>query len=140
MPGWKVTWNPPDCSNGSNGYPGGWGPEGRPPVAWAHHTPSQALAVPVLPAMSPEGPAPERATDIANSNAAAPPSKPNPGHLFLCGHAVLLGAMTATGDVLSGKAGIEEWSAAFRSESSAAAAAVTPVGGFVLRQHVFAKA
>jgi hypothetical protein len=34
--------------NFSPGYPGGWGPEGRPPVAWAHtEGTTQALAGPV---------------------------------------------------------------------------------------------
>mmetsp|Transcript_44177 Transcript_44177/g.70998 ORF Transcript_44177/g.70998 Transcript_44177/m.70998 type:complete len:231 (+) Transcript_44177:3-695(+) len=129
MPGWKVNWNPPDCSDGSNGYPGGWGPEGRPPVAWVQTDGAvEARSLPHL-ALS-QGPQAQTSS--------SKPSKPNPGHLLLCGHACLLGAMTATTHVLSGKSDVAKWNASFQKESSAAADSMTPVGGFVLRRLIFA--
>jgi len=58
-----------------------------------------------------------------------------PGHLLLCGHACLMGAIEATGKLLStGDAGA--WSSDFASASRAAADAVSPVTGFVVGHHV----
>ena len=126
MPGWKVTWNPPDCSGGSNGYPGGWGPEGRPPVAWAEVGDGnmEALAVPTVPPLALQ----PQPTTVRPAN---------PAHLVLCGHAMLLGAMTATGNVITQKTRFEEFETCLRKESCAAAEAMTPVGGLILREHVF---
>ena len=73
--------------------------------------------------------------------------RPSIAHLILTGEAALLGAATATAALLTSAicrpAGEEPvdaaaaWSASFRANTSAAAAAVTPIGAYVLRSHVF---
>ena len=69
--------------------------------------------------------------------------KPSPGHLVLCGNALALGALTAvwnwSGKKLSGENEEENQLADdFASVSSDAANSVSPIGGYMLRQHVFA--
>ena len=49
-------------------------------------------------------------------------SRPGPGHLLLCGHALLFGVVMAT--VKEG-----DWQANFEADSAAAADSMTPVGG-----------
>jgi hypothetical protein len=61
----------------------------------------------------------------------------NPAHLVLCGHAMLLGAVTVTGNVIAQKTRFEDFGECLRTESCAAAEAMTPVGGLILREHVF---
>jgi hypothetical protein len=56
------------------------------------------------------------------------PSKPGPGHLLLCGHALLFGAVMATVNA----AGDEDWQTKFETNSAAAADSMTPVGGSVV--------
>ena len=56
------------------------------------------------------------------------PSKPGPGHLLLCGHALLFGAVMATVDAAAG----EDWQTKFETKSAAAADSMTPVGGNVI--------
>jgi hypothetical protein len=67
--------------------------------------------------------------------------RPGIGHVYNLGPAMLLGALSATaeagGRLLSGRAD-DDWMAHFRSETDAAAGAVTPLGQLILRRHVFA--
>jgi len=125
MPGWKVTWNPPDCSTQQT-------PDVRglmPPAAW---TQTEALAPAGLAL------APPAAVEKAGVKAA----RPSPGHFLLCGHAALLGAATATAGLLQDPAAedpLGRWARSFRAATTEAAAAVTPVGAYVLREHVLGK-
>eukprot|EP00277_Geminigera_cryophila_P044549 CAMPEP_0173067752 /NCGR_PEP_ID=MMETSP1102-20130122/7006_1 /TAXON_ID=49646 /ORGANISM="Geminigera sp., Strain Caron Lab Isolate" /LENGTH=217 /DNA_ID=CAMNT_0013935485 /DNA_START=247 /DNA_END=900 /DNA_ORIENTATION=- len=64
-------------------------------------------------------------------------SRANPGHLLLCGHAMLLGAAMATQEILCGNADIVFWKRSFEDKSGAAAEAMTPIGGYVLKHLVF---
>ena len=69
-------------------------------------------------------------------------SRPSPGHFVLCGHAALLGAATATAALLQDPQGedvLGRWARSFRTATADAAAAVTPVGAYVLREHVLGK-
>jgi len=59
----------------------------------------------------------------------------SPGHLMLCGHASILGAFIATNKVFT-TGNISNWGKDFRNSSSDAAAAVSPVGGYVMKTHV----
>ena len=61
-------------------------------------------------------------------------TKPGPGQLMLCAHACVLGAASATSDMLCGKATADEWGARFQTQATQAAASVTPVGACALRQ------
>lgn len=67
--------------------------------------------------------------------------RPGIGHVYNLGPAMLLGALSATaeagGRLLSGRDDAD-WMARFRSETDAAAGAVTPLGQMILRRHVFA--
>mmetsp|Transcript_689 Transcript_689/g.1809 ORF Transcript_689/g.1809 Transcript_689/m.1809 type:complete len:321 (-) Transcript_689:142-1104(-) len=67
----------------------------------------------------------------------AKPVRPSPGHLLFCGHALAFGAVSATMQLINGEK--KDWRATFESESSKAANAITPVGGYVLQTHVFGK-
>eukprot|EP00277_Geminigera_cryophila_P006389 CAMPEP_0179429310 /NCGR_PEP_ID=MMETSP0799-20121207/14720_1 /TAXON_ID=46947 /ORGANISM="Geminigera cryophila, Strain CCMP2564" /LENGTH=281 /DNA_ID=CAMNT_0021205153 /DNA_START=42 /DNA_END=887 /DNA_ORIENTATION=+ len=65
----------------------------------------------------------------------AKPTPANPGHFLLCGHAVLLGAVDATTKLVqTGK--IESWSGDFKNTAKGAACASSPVGGFIMREHI----
>ena len=69
--------------------------------------------------------------------------RPGIGHVYNLGPAMILGAFAATaeagGRLLSGRATPDDgWMAHFRSETDAAAGAVTPLGQLILRRHVFA--
>eukprot|EP00960_Hanusia_phi_P068394 766835-Hanusia_phi.AAC.1 len=121
MPGWNVTWNPPDCNTQVT-------PDVRgmmPSAAW-HQVggTTEALAVPAMMSNEVDQVAPKGTT-----------SKASPGHLVLCGHAALMGAWMATSDALDRKGGT--WFESFKQHTQAAANAVTPVGGKVLETHVF---
>uniref|UniRef100_A0A7S1H7V1 Uncharacterized protein n=1 Tax=Hemiselmis andersenii TaxID=464988 RepID=A0A7S1H7V1_HEMAN len=64
-------------------------------------------------------------------------TRASPGHLIMAAHACTFGAVAATVAVLKGEQ--EEgmgWADTFRLEASKAAAAVSPVGGYVVAQHV----
>jgi len=63
-------------------------------------------------------------------------SRPSPGHFVLMGHAMLFGALSAStsAKVLSGE---ESWTHCFKKSSTEAASAITPVGGFLLKEKVF---
>mmetsp|Transcript_19276 Transcript_19276/g.53470 ORF Transcript_19276/g.53470 Transcript_19276/m.53470 type:complete len:188 (+) Transcript_19276:602-1165(+) len=130
MPGWKVTWNPPDCNTQTT-------PDVRglmPPAAWSQTSPSEALAPPAA---------------LATAEAVTAPkaARPSPGHLILCGHAALFGAASATAGLVQGlfsgegkeEQPLERWAREFRTTTAEAAAAVTPVGAFVLKNHVLGK-
>jgi len=59
----------------------------------------------------------------------------SPGHLMMLGHASLFGAAQATWKmVCSGK--VEQWGSDFQKASCEAADAASPVGGYVMRQHL----
>jgi len=72
------------------------------------------------------------------------PCKPHFSHYVLCGHAMVLGAITATanvgGKMLEGKK-VEEgaWQAEFSKTAEEAVKSVTPVGGYILTKQVFGK-
>ena len=80
------------------------------------------------------GSAPEVAPSPSPKPTAAQAS---PGHLVMCWNALIYGAASATGKAFEGKGGVEAWTDTFQESSSSAAAAMTPVGGFVLKTHVF---
>lgn len=89
-------------------------------MAWVQSDgPQQMLAQPAL-----EGPLPKHPTL----------TKPGPGQLMLCAHACVLGAASATSDMLCGKATADEWGARFQTQATEAAASVTPVGACALRK------
>jgi len=109
-----------------------------PPVATGSLKP-QAKALP---------PTPEQGKFVAEESAAplkAAPGKKatpaSPGHLLMCGHACLLGAMEATGKLVQkqdAKNWLSAWKDDFSSASTAAAEATSPVGGYVMRTHIMA--
>ncbi len=81
---------------------------------------------------------------------AAKASRPSPGHFLLCGHAAIFGAATATAGLIKelvsdtppaadGGDALSRWKRSFRSTTAEAAAAVTPVGAYMLRAHVMRK-
>jgi len=70
----------------------------------------------------------------AKMGSEAKPVRPAPGHMLMCGHALALGAFQSIGPAMAGKDFMSEW----KKESIDAANAMTPVGGFILREHVFA--
>eukprot|EP00291_Cryptomonas_curvata_P018982 CAMPEP_0172171412 /NCGR_PEP_ID=MMETSP1050-20130122/11879_1 /TAXON_ID=233186 /ORGANISM="Cryptomonas curvata, Strain CCAP979/52" /LENGTH=480 /DNA_ID=CAMNT_0012842843 /DNA_START=68 /DNA_END=1512 /DNA_ORIENTATION=- len=84
------------------------------------------------------------AAPVALENGAAPaakPSRPSPGHLMLMGHACILGALDATSKMAAGLFSDTEgegasWRENFVASSTAAASAVTPVGGFILKERI----
>mmetsp|Transcript_23707 Transcript_23707/g.77177 ORF Transcript_23707/g.77177 Transcript_23707/m.77177 type:complete len:89 (+) Transcript_23707:584-850(+) len=63
-------------------------------------------------------------------------SRPSPGHFILMGHAMLYGIVSASTNakVLCGE---ESWTNCFKQCSTEAADAITPVGGFLLKEKVF---
>jgi len=69
------------------------------------------------------------------SEAQIPKVPASPGHLMLCGNATLLGMFDATRKVLQGGK-VEEWEKDVRDASAAAASAVSPVAGYVMKTHV----
>mmetsp|Transcript_48098 Transcript_48098/g.75117 ORF Transcript_48098/g.75117 Transcript_48098/m.75117 type:complete len:88 (+) Transcript_48098:167-430(+) len=86
--------------------------------------------------MTAEAPVVMTAAGSDLATAGTKPARPSPGHLVMCGHALTFGAISATiSSLTEGK----KWGEAFRTESCKAADAITPVGGFVLSQHVFKK-
>lgn len=124
------------------GYPGYYDPYAgyyysQPAYGYTYYTcaeapaPAEQLALPVMqqlpqPKDPSTDPSPEEAT-----------VKASPGHLLLCAHAMLLGAALATQDVLSGKDDVANWGGSFKDQSNAAADSMSPVGAYVLKQHVF---
>ena len=59
----------------------------------------------------------------------------SPGHILLCGHAFVLGAVEATSKLVqTGK--IESWSGDFKTTAKEAAKAGSPVGGVIMQQHI----
>ncbi len=81
---------------------------------------------------------------------AAKASRPSPGHFLLCGHAAIFGAATATAGLLKelvsdappaadGGDALSRWKQTFRATTTEAAAAVTPVGAYMLRAHMMCK-
>lgn len=88
--------------------------------------------------------APVRADGPENQTVGPTTVKAGPGHLYLCGHAFILGAMHAT-KAATNKAFSKEpadfasvWEDEFKSYSQAAADSMTPLGGYILREHVLA--
>mmetsp|Transcript_15485 Transcript_15485/g.10854 ORF Transcript_15485/g.10854 Transcript_15485/m.10854 type:complete len:207 (+) Transcript_15485:3-623(+) len=83
---------------------------------------------------------PQAAVEVtpAQAEASQTNSKANPSHFLLCGHAMLLGALSATVTKLT-KEDKASWSEVFERESKEAAAAVTPVGSHLMSTHVFGK-
>mmetsp|Transcript_17775 Transcript_17775/g.49189 ORF Transcript_17775/g.49189 Transcript_17775/m.49189 type:complete len:358 (-) Transcript_17775:17-1090(-) len=69
----------------------------------------------------------------------APVSRPSLGHYYVCGTAMLLGALAATQEELGalGQDKKQGWGERFRAHAEAHAAAVSPVGHLVLSRHVF---
>eukprot|EP00277_Geminigera_cryophila_P019289 CAMPEP_0179433540 /NCGR_PEP_ID=MMETSP0799-20121207/17943_1 /TAXON_ID=46947 /ORGANISM="Geminigera cryophila, Strain CCMP2564" /LENGTH=183 /DNA_ID=CAMNT_0021211599 /DNA_START=32 /DNA_END=583 /DNA_ORIENTATION=+ len=92
--------------------------------------PAQQLALPVMQELP-------QAKDSAYAIPADAAHKASPGHLLLCAHAMLLGAAMATQDVLSGKDDVANFKRSFQDQSNAAANSMSPVGAYVLKQHVF---
>lgn len=72
----------------------------------------------VLPAV------PTQASASESINVGPSKVQPGPGHLLLCGHALLFGAVMAA---VNG--GGDDWQAEFETKSAAAADSLTPVGG-----------
>ena len=107
------------------------------------------LSLPVAPSAKPTAAQASPAHRVALSSfvarvlsQVAPSAKPtaaqaSPGHLVMCWNALIYGAASATGKAFEGKGGVEAWTDTFQESSSSAAAAMTPVGGFVLKTHVF---
>jgi hypothetical protein len=63
------------------------------------------------------------------------PTPANPGHLLMCGHAIVLGAVEATGKlVVTGK--IECFTEDLKAAAKEAASVGSPVGGFIMREHI----
>jgi len=62
------------------------------------------------------------------------PVRPGPGHLMLMGHALIFGAAGATVKLFSSEQSEGSWIADFKADSCAAAEAVTPVGGCILKK------
>ncbi|EKX38648.1 hypothetical protein GUITHDRAFT_165146 [Guillardia theta CCMP2712] len=63
------------------------------------------------------------------------PTPASPGHLLLCGHAFILGAAEATVEAI--KTGdVSKWEENFKGASNAAANAVSPVGGYIMSEHL----
>lgn len=59
----------------------------------------------------------------------------NPGHLLMCGHALVLGSVVATCNLLhSGR--LEAWAQDFNDTAKEAAKTGSPVGGFIMREHI----
>jgi len=89
---------------------------------------SKALAVAPMAAIPEEERAEKEDTETV--------SRPSPSHMLLMGHAMLFGALSslADKDVLAGKASFSD---TFKAKSQDAAAAITPVGAYVLREKVF---
>eukprot|EP00802_Teleaulax_amphioxeia_P017703 Tamp_17868.p1 GENE.Tamp_17868~~Tamp_17868.p1 ORF type:complete len:281 (+),score=56.48 Tamp_17868:92-934(+) len=66
---------------------------------------------------------------------AAKPTPANPGHFLLCGHALVLGAVEATGKLVqTGK--VEAFSEDLKTTAKEAANQGSPVGGFIMREHL----
>eukprot|EP00285_Hemiselmis_virescens_P012192 CAMPEP_0173378914 /NCGR_PEP_ID=MMETSP1356-20130122/2022_1 /TAXON_ID=77927 ORGANISM="Hemiselmis virescens, Strain PCC157" /NCGR_SAMPLE_ID=MMETSP1356 /ASSEMBLY_ACC=CAM_ASM_000847 /LENGTH=158 /DNA_ID=CAMNT_0014332145 /DNA_START=39 /DNA_END=515 /DNA_ORIENTATION=+ len=128
MPQWQVTWNPPDCSTQAH-------PDVRgmmPPAAWAH-APSTPLVE------SAAAPVTLAAVAPVEEREAAAAARPAPGHLLLCGQAMVMGAASTVACLASGEASVEQCGEEFRARSIAAASAVSPLGAFVLERDVFGR-
>jgi hypothetical protein len=74
---------------------------------------------------------------LAEEGAEAAAVKANPGHLLTAAHALLLGGALATADLLSGKGDVADFGQNFQAKATAAADEMTPLGGYVLKEHVF---
>eukprot|EP00802_Teleaulax_amphioxeia_P026336 Tamp_27380.p2 GENE.Tamp_27380~~Tamp_27380.p2 ORF type:complete len:166 (-),score=35.20 Tamp_27380:359-829(-) len=77
----------------------------------------------------------------ANKPSEQQPARAGPGHVYLCGQALLLGAMQATGkasqQLFSSEADLARvWEDEFVRCSQAAADSMTPVAGYYIREHV----
>jgi len=92
---------------------------------------STAIAAPL--AAIPEAPEAEAKT-----------TRPTPGQFWMCGHAMVIGAVEATGKVCDSAAKGEAsdlvglWSATFKQVSEDAASSVAPLSGYALKNHVLA--
>ena len=93
---------------------------------------AQLAPVAPVPAPVPIGPANKPAEPLA--------LKAGPGHVYVCGHACILGAWhatkRATQNCLAGNRPADfrnVWEEEFTSYSQAAADAMTPIGGYMLR-------
>jgi hypothetical protein len=62
-------------------------------------------------------------------------AKPSPGQFFLFGHAFLYGAASATSKFIT-EGSVENFSDNFKEASCEAATAVSPLNGFILREHL----
>jgi hypothetical protein len=88
--------------------------------------------------------APEKCSEQGANDTSTKSRKPtpaSPGHLVMCGHACLLGAIEATGKLLTredAKGWLEDWRSEFARASTAAAESSSPVGGYVMREHIMA--
>mmetsp|Transcript_24983 Transcript_24983/g.61395 ORF Transcript_24983/g.61395 Transcript_24983/m.61395 type:complete len:243 (-) Transcript_24983:76-804(-) len=94
-----------------------------------HH--ARALAVPVCALGT-------KAQGKASLTTADKPLRPTCGHYLLATEACVMGAMEATMKIVQGEKGaIEGWGDNFAKSSTAAASAVTPMGAWMLKKHVF---
>jgi len=57
--------------------------------------------------------------------------RPTPAHFMMTAHALTFGVLSATSKLVSGDS--KGWSADFKTDSAEGAAAITPIGGYVLK-------
>jgi len=77
--------------------------------------------------------APIVAAAPAKAGSLAKPARPTPGHFVLMAPAALFGAAEATLSKLSNPEETRDWTTLFAEKTTAAASAVTPVGGYILK-------
>jgi len=96
-----------------------------------------------LPELAPAAPVTPELKE-APMGTSSKPCRPHPSHFVLCGHAMVLGALSATQAVgqklLEGKpVASDEWHQEFSKVSEEAVNSVSPVGGYILKQSVLSK-
>mmetsp|Transcript_36973 Transcript_36973/g.57851 ORF Transcript_36973/g.57851 Transcript_36973/m.57851 type:complete len:260 (+) Transcript_36973:55-834(+) len=66
------------------------------------------------------------------------PTPATPGHMLICGNAMLLGVLEATSKIFDPKEkdAVEAWKEEFAASSRAAAEASSPLGGYFLTHHL----
>jgi hypothetical protein len=57
--------------------------------------------------------------------------RPTPAHFMMTAHALTFGVLSATSKLVSGDS--KGWSVDFKADSAEGAAAITPIGGYVLK-------
>jgi len=141
MPGWEPTFNPSSSAgchlNPMYNEPGlGSGASygsGYPTAAPQGGGMQPSLELAVVPLVV-QGPAPKQELAVGTT------AKSSPGHVLLVGHALMFGALTATTEsVIKGSAHADAWAQRFNQSSEQAAAAVSPVSAYMLREHVLKK-